>query len=283
MLAGALTLQAMTTTIEPIIAAVARKSTRRMAGTSASRISRIVYPPAPLIAPIMTAAIGDPTLWKVCGSFLICDEPMAFNDGADMLNQDIPNDQRAAKAKELLKEAGYKGEPVVLLDPANYPTFHAANLVFAEALKRAGVNVQLDTMDWSTLVTRRTKKDPAGQGGWSIFFTSNGGLEGSNPAFNISTSAGCDKAWWGWPCDLFPGSDLSASPTASYGHPLRRHRPPTQTFSSSSGRGRTGRRKRLCVVQPWKFLSHGHVAGHHGWNARSSMEQIIQASSTSSI
>jgi peptide/nickel transport system substrate-binding protein len=149
----------------------------------------------------MTAAIGDPTMWKVCGSFLICDEPMAFNDGADMLNQDIPNDQRAAKAKELLKEAGYKGEPVVLLDPANYPAFHAANLVFSEALKRAGVNVQLDTMDWSTLITRRTKKDPAGQGGWSIFFTSNGGLEGSNPAFNISTSAGCDKAWWGWPCD----------------------------------------------------------------------------------
>ena len=149
----------------------------------------------------MTAAIGDPSLWKVCGSFLICDEPMAFNDGADMLNQDIPNEQRAAKAKELLKEAGYKGEPVVLLDPANYPTFHAANLVFAEALKRAGVNVRLDTMDWSTLVTRRTKKDPVGQGGWSIFFTSNGGLEGSNPAFNISTSAGCDKAWWGWPCD----------------------------------------------------------------------------------
>jgi peptide/nickel transport system substrate-binding protein len=149
----------------------------------------------------MAAAVGDPSLWQVCGSFLICGEPMAFNDGADMLNNDIPNEERAAKAKELLKEAGYKGEPVVLLDPANYPVFHAANLVFAEALKRAGVNVQLDTMDWSTLTTRRTKKDLAGQGGWSIFFTSNGGLEGSNPAFNISTSAGCDKAWWGWPCD----------------------------------------------------------------------------------
>jgi len=149
----------------------------------------------------MTAAIGDPALWKVCGSFLICDEPMAFNDGADMLNQDIPSEQRIAKAKELLKEAGYKGEPVVLLDPANYPAFHVANLVFAEALKKADVNVQLDTMDWSTLVTRRTKKDPVGQGGWSIFFTSSGGLEGSNPAFNIATAANCDKAWWGWPCD----------------------------------------------------------------------------------
>jgi peptide/nickel transport system substrate-binding protein len=149
----------------------------------------------------MTAAIGDPSLWKVCGSFLICGEPMAFNDGADMLNQDIPNEQRIAKAKELLQQAGYKGEPVVLLDPANYPAFHVANLVFSEALKKAGVNVQLDTMDWSTLVTRRTKKDPAGQGGWSIFFTSSGGLEGSNPAFNIATAANCDKAWWGWPCD----------------------------------------------------------------------------------
>jgi peptide/nickel transport system substrate-binding protein len=150
----------------------------------------------------MTAAIGgDTSLWKVCGSFLICDEPMAFQEGAEMLNQDIPNEQRAAKAKELLQQAGYKGELVVLLDPVNNPRFHAANLVFAEALKKAGVNVQIDAMDWGTLVTRRTKKDPVAQGGWSIFFTSNGGLEGSNPAFNISTSAGCDKAWWGWPCD----------------------------------------------------------------------------------
>jgi peptide/nickel transport system substrate-binding protein len=149
----------------------------------------------------MTAAIGDPSLWQVCGSFLICGQPMAFNDGADMLNNDIPADQRIAKAKELLKEAGYKGEPVVLLDPTNRPHFHAANLVFAEALKKAGVNAQLDAMDWGTMVTRRTKKEPVAQGGWSIFFTSNGGLEGSNPAFNISTAANCDKAWWGWPCN----------------------------------------------------------------------------------
>jgi peptide/nickel transport system substrate-binding protein len=149
----------------------------------------------------MNAAIGDPSLWEVCGSFMICGEPMAFQDGADMLNQDIPADQRIAKAKELLQQAGYQGGLVVLLDPVNNQRFHAANLVFSEALKKAGVNVRIDAMDWSTLVTRRTKKDPVDQGGWSIFFTSNGGLEASNPAFNISTSGGCEKAWWGWPCD----------------------------------------------------------------------------------
>ena len=50
--------RATTRTAEPMIAAVARKSTRNTAGTSPSRMSRNVYPPAPLIAPIIAAAIG---------------------------------------------------------------------------------------------------------------------------------------------------------------------------------------------------------------------------------
>jgi len=149
----------------------------------------------------MVAAIGDPSLWKVCGSILICDEPFAFQDGADMLNNDIPNEQRVAKAKELLAQAGYKGEPVLLMDPVTYPIFHAANQVFAQALKQAGVNVQLEAMDWGTLTSRRAKKEPLSQGGWSMFFTSNGGLQAANPVFEIAMSAGCDTAWFGWPCD----------------------------------------------------------------------------------
>jgi peptide/nickel transport system substrate-binding protein len=149
----------------------------------------------------MTAAIGDPSLWKVCGSILICDEPFAFQDGADMLNDDIPNEQRVAKAKELLKAAGYHGEPVLLMDPVTYPVFHAANQVFAQALKQAGVNVRLEAMDWGTLTSRRAKKEPLDQGGWSMFFTSNDGLQAANPVFEIAMSAGCDKAWFGWPCD----------------------------------------------------------------------------------
>ena len=34
-----------------------------------------------------------------------------------------------------------------------------------------------------------------------MFFTSNGGLEASNPSFNASLAADCEKAWYGWPCD----------------------------------------------------------------------------------
>jgi hypothetical protein len=45
-LAGALRLRATTRTVAPTNAAVARKSTRRTAGTSSSRMSRMVYPRA---------------------------------------------------------------------------------------------------------------------------------------------------------------------------------------------------------------------------------------------
>jgi peptide/nickel transport system substrate-binding protein len=149
----------------------------------------------------MVAAIGDPSLWKVCGSIMICDQPFAFQDGADMLNKDIPKAERIAKAKALLAEAGYKGEPVLLMDPATYPVFHAANQVFAQALKEAGVTVQLESMEWGTLTSRRAKKEPLSQGGWSMFFTSNGGLQAANPVFEIAMAANCEKAWFGWPCD----------------------------------------------------------------------------------
>ncbi|MBV9523399.1 MAG: ABC transporter substrate-binding protein, partial [Alphaproteobacteria bacterium] len=101
----------------------------------------------------------------------------------------------------LLREAGYKGEPVLLMDPVTYPVFHAANQVFAQTLKEAGVTVQLEAMEWSVLTSRRAKKEPVSQGGWSMFFTSNGGLQAANPVFEIAMAANCDKAWFGWPCD----------------------------------------------------------------------------------
>ena len=39
-------------------------------------------------------------------------------------------------------------------------------------LEKAGFKVDLQSMDWQTLVGRRAKKDPLDAGGWSAFFTS---------------------------------------------------------------------------------------------------------------
>jgi peptide/nickel transport system substrate-binding protein len=70
------------------------------------------------------------------------------------------------KARQLLKEAGYDGRPVVLLDPTDLPFMHAATLVTRELLTEAGINVDLQPMDWSTLVSHRAEKKPPDEGGW---------------------------------------------------------------------------------------------------------------------
>ena len=47
--------------------------------------------------------------------------------------------------------------------------------------RRPGFKVDLQAMDWQTLVARRTKKDPPDKGGWRAFFTSWGALSIPDP------------------------------------------------------------------------------------------------------
>jgi peptide/nickel transport system substrate-binding protein len=50
-------------------------------------------------------------------------------------------------------------------------------------------------------VSRRAKKEPPAQGGWNIFITGTTVLTSSSPVTHTSIGMGCDKAWFGWPCD----------------------------------------------------------------------------------
>jgi peptide/nickel transport system substrate-binding protein len=68
-------------------------------------------------------------------------------------------------------------------------------------LEAAGFKVDLQSMDWQTLVARRAKKDAADKGGWSVFFTSWGSTDITNPVSAAFINASCEKAAFGWPCD----------------------------------------------------------------------------------
>jgi peptide/nickel transport system substrate-binding protein len=149
---------------------------------------------------ILSAAIGDPTRYTVCGAILICGSPMGSEAGAEAMLADVPESERIARAKKALADAGYKGEPIILLHSADHNVFHPVALVLESWLRKGGVNVQLATSDWGTVTTRRNRKE-VGPSGWHIFLTSGGGFSAANPAFHIPMSAACDKAWFGWPCD----------------------------------------------------------------------------------
>lgn len=61
-----------------------------------------------------------------------------------------------------MKESGYAGKPVVVLDPSDIPLTHGAALVSRELMTQVGFNVDLQSMDWSTVVARRAKESVEG-------------------------------------------------------------------------------------------------------------------------
>jgi peptide/nickel transport system substrate-binding protein len=145
----------------------------------------------------MRAAVGDHKYWRVCGAYFMCGAPMETEVGDQpLIKQDFN------KARELMKEAGYKGEKVVVMDPTDVPLLHAATLVTVQDLRKIGVNVDVQAMDWSTLTSRRAEKKSPAEGGWNLFHTYTTGADAASPVANIGVSGGCtEKAWFGWPCD----------------------------------------------------------------------------------
>jgi len=154
-----------------------------------------------ILQPDMIMAVtGDPNLGQVCGALLICGSPNGSEHGSELIISNDPPEMRIRRGAEQLRAAGYDGRPIVILHPTDQPVMHGSTLVLADALRRGGINVDLQSMDWATLVTRRTSKE-AGPRGWHIFLTTGGSIGPANPAFHIQMSGGCERAFFGWPCD----------------------------------------------------------------------------------
>jgi len=107
----------------------------------------------------------------------------------------------AAKAQQLLKEAGYDGTPIVLMQSTDLQVLTNLAPVAKAQLEKAGFKVDMQSMDWQTLVARRTKKEPLNAGGWSAFLTSWVAADILNPVMAGFFNSSCDKAMFGWPCD----------------------------------------------------------------------------------
>jgi len=148
---------------------------------------------------ILRAAVGNPSYYRTCGSHFTCDSPMGVEDGSEALMLKALMAQRQARARELLKESGYDGMPLVALHATNIHIMNQAMLVIAQNLRQVGFNVQLASTDWGAVVTRRSNQNAPEQGGWNVFFTWGGGSATPNPIALIGHSALGRKSWFGWP------------------------------------------------------------------------------------
>ncbi|QEI07871.1 ABC transporter substrate-binding protein [Pigmentiphaga aceris] len=142
---------------------------------------------------ILRTQVGSPELSKYCKSLFPCGTPYESQNTGDYTG--IANPQ---KAKALLAEAGYKGEPVVLLRPTDNPTIGKLPLVAKQQLEQAGFKVDMQAMDWQSLVSRRARKDAPKAGGWSAFMTSWSASDILNPLTMAPMNATGEKGWFGW-------------------------------------------------------------------------------------
>lgn len=141
---------------------------------------------------------ADKALQTLCFSYFGCNVSMETDAGSEPYK----GAKDPAKAEQLFKEAGYKGEPITILHATDHQYINPANLVMIQQLRKAGfLKLDVQAMDWGSVVSRRAKKETPAQGGWNIFITGTTVLTSSSPVTHTSIGMGCDKAWFGWPCD----------------------------------------------------------------------------------
>lgn len=141
----------------------------------------------------LQAVIGDPRYYKACAAMFVCGTPLATDTGGEVL---LESDFEGAR--KLLEEAGYDGTPVVLMHSTDLQVLTNLAPVAKQHLEKAGFKVDMQDMDWQTLVSRRAKKDDPAEGGWNMFLTNWVAADVLNPIGTAALNATGAGAWFGW-------------------------------------------------------------------------------------
>jgi peptide/nickel transport system substrate-binding protein len=73
------------------------------------------------------------------------------------------NQKNTPKAKALLADSGYKGEPLTMITNKDYQFMFKSGVVVSEQLKGLGINVKLDVLDWPTMAAKANTAE-----GWNL-------------------------------------------------------------------------------------------------------------------
>jgi peptide/nickel transport system substrate-binding protein len=147
--------------------------------------------------PIMQATFGDSALYSVDAS--LCPKGTSFYTQAGAEWYNVHN---VAQAKALAKEAGYSGQPIRWMTDSTIETHFKSSVVATTQLQQAGFSVDMQVMEWATVLQRR--KDPAN---WDVFVSADG-FEGEPTLILLFSSA--YPGWWDTPAKNALFSQFSA-------------------------------------------------------------------------
>ncbi len=147
---------------------------------------------------MMTATMGeDRSLYHAPVGMFLPGGPSANEAGMDLVRQR----KSTAEIKAMLKEAGYNGEKITLFHPTDQVFYNAMVSVAAQAFRDIGLNIDEQSLDWGTVVQRRTSHETLDKGGWSMFPAGFPAVEYIDPLLATGIRANGKKAWFGWPED----------------------------------------------------------------------------------
>jgi len=141
------------------------------------------------IEPIMkVVAAGKPEFYRL-------DASLMFQEVAEWHTK-LPglayNERNVEKAKRLMKEAGYKGEPIRFIATKEYKWMYDFAVMMKQQMEDIGFVIDLQVVDWATLSTRRFNPKE-----YEVFTTGIGIGAQFDPLFQAILSC----TWAGWTCD----------------------------------------------------------------------------------
>ena len=129
-----------------------------------------------------------------CLSVYVCGTFYASETGTEPMR-----DTSIARARELLRQAGYNGERVAFLHPGDSALINPIGLVMIDRLRQAGFNLDVQTSDWSSHAQRWIQRRPLDQGGWSLLPVIYTGFDLANPLSNPGIGYNCtNNQPWGY-------------------------------------------------------------------------------------
>ncbi|WP_207537527.1 ABC transporter substrate-binding protein [Sabulicella rubraurantiaca] len=158
-----------------------------------------------LVQPDFMQAVALPGDWQECHSLFPCGLP-----GALEFPPAPRGPQAMDRARAALREAGYNGEPIVHINPTDFPAVTQQGRVTVEVMRALGLNMQPVESDWASILARRANRNPPSQGGWHLHNTNAPAATIANPAVSFVIRMNGAQAWPGWPEDAAVEEQVAA-------------------------------------------------------------------------
>lgn len=147
-------------------------------------------------ADVMNAVAGtDRRYWRDRVGLFSPGTPFASDVGVEVLD----GARDMGRVQQSLADAGYRGEPIVVLGVSGAGYIPALSQVGADILRQAGMTIDLKVTDYATMARRIQRRDAPEHGGWNVYFTPIEGAFNHTPATNNYIRGDGVSGAPGWP------------------------------------------------------------------------------------